>query len=246
MAWVSSPPVVLLLWGSCSFPIMTSLHLSPMSWDVPVPSSMRYTSIMMNPSKNVLGIFPPPPLLEEVCASLRDMLDASTIWPSQSPWCNMVVLLQKKDRTLQFCVDIRWLNAQTKKDLYPCPGYKRSWRAWQELHTSPQWIFRVDSGRSTWLQSHNITLHSQLVTWASMNLPSCLSGSVTCPWPSSTWCRIHWESSTWHMESSIWMMWSSLDIWRKSTLSAYVWFLSTFENLICSWSQPSAPSFRLK
>ena len=33
----------------------------------------------------------PPPLLEEVRASLRDMLDAGTIHPSQSPWCNTVM-----------------------------------------------------------------------------------------------------------------------------------------------------------
>ena len=32
-------------------------------------------------------------LLEEVCASLRDMLEAGTIQPSQSPWCNAVVLV---------------------------------------------------------------------------------------------------------------------------------------------------------
>ena len=31
----------------------------------------------------------PPPLLEEVRASLRDMLEAGAIQPSQSPWCNM-------------------------------------------------------------------------------------------------------------------------------------------------------------
>ena len=42
----------------------------------------------------------PPPLLEEVCASLRDMLEAGAIWPSQSPWCNAVVLVQKKDGSL--------------------------------------------------------------------------------------------------------------------------------------------------
>ena len=35
----------------------------------------------------------PPPLLEEVHASLRDMLEAGAIWPSQSPWCNAVVLV---------------------------------------------------------------------------------------------------------------------------------------------------------
>ena len=42
----------------------------------------------------------PPPLLEEVRASLRDMLEAGTIRPSQSLWCNAVVLVQKKDGSL--------------------------------------------------------------------------------------------------------------------------------------------------
>ena len=63
----------------------------------------------------------PPPLLEEVCASLRDMLDAGTIRPSQSPWCNAIMLVRKKDSTLRFCMDFRQLNAWTKKDLYPLP-----------------------------------------------------------------------------------------------------------------------------
>ena len=42
----------------------------------------------------------PPLLLEEVHASLRDMLDAGAIQPSQSPRCNVVVLVRKKDGTL--------------------------------------------------------------------------------------------------------------------------------------------------
>ena len=49
----------------------------------------------------------PPPSLEEVHTSLRDMLDAGAICPSQSPWCNVVVLVRKKDGTLHFYVDFR-------------------------------------------------------------------------------------------------------------------------------------------
>ena len=63
----------------------------------------------------------PPALLEEVRASLQDMLEAGVIHPSQSPWCNVVVLVRKKDGTLHFCVDFRCLNMQTKKDSYPLP-----------------------------------------------------------------------------------------------------------------------------
>ena len=63
----------------------------------------------------------PPPLLEEVCASLQDMLEAGAIHPSQSLWCNMVVLVRKKGGTLCFCVDFRCLNVWMKKDLYPLP-----------------------------------------------------------------------------------------------------------------------------
>ena len=61
----------------------------------------------------------PPLLSEEVCTSLRDMLEMGVIHPSQSPWCNAVVLVWKKDGILHFCVDFRHLNMWTKKDSYP-------------------------------------------------------------------------------------------------------------------------------
>ena len=63
----------------------------------------------------------PPPLLEEVHASFRDMLEAGAIHLSQSPWCNAVVLVWKKDGTLHFCMDFRCLNAHMRKDSYPLP-----------------------------------------------------------------------------------------------------------------------------
>ena len=49
------------------------------------------------------------------------MLDGGAIRPSQSPWCNAVVLVWKKDGRLWFCIDFRQLNARTRKDSYPLP-----------------------------------------------------------------------------------------------------------------------------
>ena len=56
----------------------------------------------------------PPPLLEDVRTSLRDMLEAGAIHPSQSPWCNAGMLVHKKDGSLCFCIDFHRLNAHTK------------------------------------------------------------------------------------------------------------------------------------
>ena len=39
------------------------------------------------------------------------MLDAGVVQPSNSPWCNAVVLVRKKDGSLLFCINFRRLNA---------------------------------------------------------------------------------------------------------------------------------------
>ena len=62
-----------------------------------------------------------PPLLDEVREHFQEMLGGSAIRPLQSPWCNAVVLVRKKDGEVRFCIDFRWLNARTKKDSYPLP-----------------------------------------------------------------------------------------------------------------------------
>ena len=51
-----------------------------------------------------------PPLVEEVYEHIQEMLDGGTIRPSNSPWCNAMVLVRKKDGTLRFCIDFRRLN----------------------------------------------------------------------------------------------------------------------------------------
>ena len=63
----------------------------------------------------------PPPQVEEVREHLKLMLEAGAIWLSNSPWCNAVVLVRKKDGSLQFCIDFRKLNSLTRKDSYPLP-----------------------------------------------------------------------------------------------------------------------------
>ena len=88
----------------------------------------------------------PPPLLEEVRASLWDMLDAGAICLSQSPWCNAVVQVRKKNGTLHFRVNLRCLNAHMKKDSYLLPC-KRCWKAWWGQHISHQWISSQTFGK---------------------------------------------------------------------------------------------------
>ena len=63
----------------------------------------------------------PPPQLDEVREHLKLMLDAGVIRPSNSLWCNAVVLVRKKDGSLRFCIDFRKLNSLTVKDSHPLP-----------------------------------------------------------------------------------------------------------------------------
>ena len=62
-----------------------------------------------------------PSLVDEVHQHIQEMLDGGAFQPSQSPWCNTMVLVRKKDGLLQFCIDFHHLNARTKKDAYPQP-----------------------------------------------------------------------------------------------------------------------------
>ena len=84
----------------------------------------------------------PPPLVEEVWNHLLEMLESGTIRPSQSAWCNAVVLVRKKDGSLRFCIDFCHLNACTKKDSYPLPriqeGIGESGRCWTFFLLGPQ------------------------------------------------------------------------------------------------------------
>lgn len=52
---------------------------------------------------------------------VQDLLKASTVQPSSSPYVSPVVLVRKKDNTWRLCVDYRKLNNMTIKDRFPIP-----------------------------------------------------------------------------------------------------------------------------
>ena len=66
----------------------------------------------------------PPGLIKEVIEHLQEMMDAGAIRVSESPYSSNVVIVQKKDGSIRFCVDFRKLNDHTIKEAYAIPRIK--------------------------------------------------------------------------------------------------------------------------
>ena len=75
-----------------------------------------------------------PLLVEKVREHIQEMLDGGVIRPSQSPWCNTLVLMRKKNGGLWFCIDFRQLNSRTKKDAYPLPRMQETMESMVGAH----------------------------------------------------------------------------------------------------------------
>ena len=58
----------------------------------------------------------PPHQFEEVRKHLQEMLEIGAIKYSNSPWASAVVLVEKKDGSLRFCIDLRKIISHTAKD----------------------------------------------------------------------------------------------------------------------------------
>ncbi|XP_078793179.1 uncharacterized protein LOC144987743 [Oryzias latipes] len=63
----------------------------------------------------------PERLVVKLEKEIELMLKLGVIEPSTSGWCSPVVLVPKKDGSLRFCIDFRYLNAVSKIQSYPMP-----------------------------------------------------------------------------------------------------------------------------
>ena len=63
----------------------------------------------------------PPHKYDNMRAHIQEMLDIGAVYKSHSPWASAVVLVQKKDGGLRFCIDLRKLNNWTVKDANSLP-----------------------------------------------------------------------------------------------------------------------------
>ena len=63
----------------------------------------------------------PPNLFDEARNHLKEMIEVGAIQKLNSPWASAVVLVRKRDGSLQFCIDLHKLNACTIKDAYSLP-----------------------------------------------------------------------------------------------------------------------------
>lgn len=83
---------------------------------------------------------------EEAERILTDMISSGVVEPSSGPWSSPIVLVQKKDGSLRFCVDYRKVNTMTEKDSYPLPRINDS----LDMLGGATWFSTLDLASGYW------------------------------------------------------------------------------------------------
>ena len=96
----------------------------------------------------------------EVKGLVDDMKRSCVIELSSGPWSSLVVLVEKKDGSIRFCIDYRKPNDVTKKDSYSLPrigdtldtlagnpvkGWRRFWRGFTNLAAFCDYVHTTDA-----------------------------------------------------------------------------------------------------
>ena len=58
---------------------------------------------------------------DEIEKAIKELLAMGHVRPSSSPFASSVLLVKKKDRIMQMCIDDRAFNKKTIKNRYPIP-----------------------------------------------------------------------------------------------------------------------------
>ena len=85
-------------------------------------------------------------MYNDVSANIQEMLDIGAIHGSHSPWAKAVVLVQKRDDSLRFCINLRKVNNWTMKDAYLLPCIDKTLDRLQ----GSQWFSSLDLKSGYW------------------------------------------------------------------------------------------------
>ena len=88
----------------------------------------------------------PPHMYDDVMAHFQDMFDIGAICKLHSPWASVVVLVQRKDDGLRFCIHLMKINNQTVKDAYLLPQIDKTLDSLQ----GSQWFSSLDLKSGYW------------------------------------------------------------------------------------------------
>ena len=93
------------------------------------------------------------PLKKKVRVELERMEKPGVISrvTEHTPWCSGMVVVPKKSGEVQICMDLKELNENVLREVYPFPKSTRHSHSYREQPSSASWMPTVDSGRFHWL-----------------------------------------------------------------------------------------------